>query len=136
MRKLFVSYTSLLREVSLGRVTDQDLQQGLFYFGCWRQHVMHPGEAGEADELTWNDGKHAHAYPVIIKALVQAEADGRAAWHNDPERHVNPWQLLDELLGINGLSTLAVAHDVSCHYSYPGVHDAVAAKGLELQVVY
>jgi hypothetical protein len=135
MKKLFVSFSSLLREVSAGAVTPADLQQGLFFFGCMREHALDPGAAGEADERHWNHGKYATAYPAIRDALLAAEADGRAAWHKVRKPVDGAWRVLDRLLEANGYSPLQHCNTFS-HYCYPGVRDLVAERGLALEVVY
>ncbi len=136
MQKLFVSFTSLLGLVSQGKVSQADLDTGLFFFGCWREHALNPGAAGEPDERSWDGGKHAHAHAPIVAALLRAEQDGRVAWHNGPNKSGNPWRKLDDLLADNGFRVLHVQHDTSCHYGYPAVKAAVAEKGLELDVLY
>jgi hypothetical protein len=135
MKKLFVSFSSLLREVGTGSVTPADLQQGLFFFGCMREHALDPGAAGEADERAWNKGKFAVAYPLIKAALLEAEKDGRAAWHKVRKPVDGAWRVLDNLLGANGFSPLQ-HRDYYTNYCYPGVRDLVAERGLALEVVY
>ncbi len=136
MKKLFISFTSLLALVGENKVTALELAEGLFFFGCWRDHALNPGAAGEADERTWNNGRYALAHPTIVEAVLKAEAEGRAAWHNGPKKTGNPWRQLDDLLADNGFPILNQKHDVSCHYAYPGVRDAVVEKGIALDVVY
>ena len=132
MKKLFVSFTSLLRLVAEGHVTAEDLRQGLFFFGCWRDHAL------DADALRlYADGtRYSTAQAAIADAVRRAEGEGRAAWHNGPKRHGNPWRKLDDLLCDNGFPPLKVQHDIGSHYCYPGARDAVADKGLNLEVVY
>ena len=136
MRKLFVSFTSLMRLVTLGQVTAEDLRHGLFFFGCWREHALNPGAAGEPDERTWSEGRYAAAHPTIVEAVKRAESERRAAWHNGPRIVDSPWVVLDELLRDNGFSPLKPQSVLSCHYSYPGVRDAVTGQSLDLEVVY
>lgn len=135
MKKLFVSFSSLLREVGTGAVTPADLQQGLFFFGCMREHALEPGASGETDERDWNKGKFAHAHPAIKEALLAAEQDGRAAWHKVRKPVDGAWRLLDKLLDANGFGPLQ-HRDTYTNYCYPGVRDLVAARGLDLEVVY
>lgn len=136
MKKLFVSFTSLLREVTEGRVTPDDLKQGLFFFGCRREHALNPGAKGEVDERTWHQGRYAKAHPVIVAAVVEAERDGRAAWHNVPRRIDSPWRVLNNLLYANGFERLDTTHNLLCHYGYHNVRDAAAQQGLQVDVVY
>jgi len=136
MKKLFVSFSSLLRLVGESKVTADDLAQGLYFFGCRREHALNPGAAGEADERTWHKSQFAHAHPGIVEALLQAEQDGRAAWHNCPNRQESPWNELNELLASNGLASLGDTHTAHFNYSYPAVTDAAAAARLPVEVVY
>lgn len=135
MKKLFVSFTSLLREVGTGNVTPADLQQGLFLFGCRREHALEPGAANEVDERTWHKGRFAAAHPVIKEAVLAAEKDGRAAWHNVPKRVDSAWRILDRMLEANGFGPLE-HRDMFSNYCYPGVRDLIAERGLDLEVVY
>ena len=56
MRKLFLSFSSLLTFIAEDKVTVEDLRSGFFLFGCTRGHAIDPGAQGEADERTWNKG--------------------------------------------------------------------------------
>jgi len=66
-KKLFVSFTALIRDIGRGTVTDADLAAGLFYFGCAREHALTPWK-DHTNELKWffkNDGDRAgevHSY--------------------------------------------------------------------------
>ena len=138
MRKLFVSFTSALQLVAHGKISMEDLQTGLFMFGCTRDHAYNPGAAGEMDERT-ADTRYAKAYPVVMQALQYAERNGRALWSRTVRTRLNPWEVLDRLLLTNGLHAVSdkANHDgLSSHYSYPGVRDAVAAHQMDLEVVY
>lgn len=136
MKKLFVSFTSLLAAITHGTVNADDLKNGLFFFGCRREHAFHPGASGETDERTWQKGRYAAAHPVIVDALLVAEAEGRASWHNMAVRKDSPWNLLDGLLTRNGFPPLQPLSDLSCHYGYPNVKETVAERGLPLEVLY
>ena len=136
MKKLFVSYTSLLREITDGTVTHDDLYDGLFFFGCRREHAYNPGASGETDERTWQNGRYAEAHPILVDALRVAEITGRAAWHNVPKREFSPWSVLDDLLERNDIQPLKPKFNLFAHYGYPNVKDADAERGLPLHVVY
>ncbi len=137
MKKLFLSYTSLLRLVAENVVTAEDLATGLFFFGCRREHALNPGAAGEYDERKSFNGRFEHVHPTIVQALLSAEAAGRAAWHNVAHRVDSSWDILDKLLTNNGVPAIKREFDYySSHYSYPGVKDAVAEKNAPVEVVY
>lgn len=84
MSKIFASFTALLRETHDGRVTDNDLDQGYFAFGCTREHALEP-ENSQTNELRWfwknpEAGKVAHA--KIVEKLLVAEKQNRVFWSN------------------------------------------------------
>lgn len=137
MRKLFISFTSLLRLVARNEVTAEDLDQGLFYFGCWREHAMNPGGRREFDERTLNPD-YVAAHEVIKAAVLRAEPEGRVDWHNGPNRTGSPWSRLDGLLSKNGVPLLKhrPTTDPWAHYSYPLVRDLITEAELPVEVVY
>ncbi len=139
MRKLFVSFTALLRALKEGLVTEGDLASGLFYFGCAREHALDPWK-GETNEVHWyfkdnpEQGRVVHGQ--IVAAILLGESDGRVIWRTRDSR-----QSYEEL------NSLLVKHDVgsiSCDdfratngpYCYPGVVDRVTEANLQLQVVH
>lgn len=133
MKKLFVSFTSLLYMVSQGKVSAEELDHGLFFFGCWREHAMDPNGS-----RMYHGKVDPSAQPLIIEAVRKAESEGRAAWHNGPKhpQRPSPWRVLNELLEANGFATLEQEPGLSWDYGYPAVREAVAAKALSLDVVY
>ena len=137
MRKLFVSFTSLLALVADNKVTAEDMAEGLYFFGCTRRHAFQPGAQGETDERTWNRGKNAVGYPVVREALRVAEGQRRVAWRHDANyQRVDPYTALNDLLTDNGLSPIERPRPGEWAASYPTIADAVAAKGIPLDVVY
>lgn len=104
-RKLFVSFTALLREMKNDRVTEKDLERGLFYFGCTRRHAFEPGTQGESNELMWifKDTDEAQAtHQVLLKYVQKAEADGRCVWREADQ--MNSYEQLNALLVKHGYS--------------------------------
>ena len=100
--KVFGSFTWLLHGIAAGLVSDEDMANGLFVFGCKRIHAMDPG-IGEVDERTWVrpplDGHAAHE--VLVRAILYAEDCGRCIWWRDGE--VEQAQAVVDLLVLRGL---------------------------------
>ena len=147
-RKLFVSFTAALRHIKSGYITTEDLQTGLFYFGCTRSHAFEPGSQGESNELEWffKDKTEAFSvHQVLIMFLERAEQDGRCIWRQASE--MNSYEALNDLLVRNGYSYdrgdgPAIIHEPDNRmenpwyaYCYPGVRDRVQEAAIPLEVV-
>ena len=147
-RKLFVSFTALLRAMRDDKVTEKDLERGLFYFGCTRSHAFEPGAKGESNELTWffEDMTEATAtHQVLLKYVMKAEKDGRCIWR-EPNT-MSSYEQLNALLVKHGYSydrgggpAIVWESDDRTEnpwyaYCYPGVRDRVAEAGIPLDVV-
>ena len=124
-RKLFISFTGLMYALKAGRINDDDLANGLFVFGCARDHAITPGAWSEhiEDVVVKNPEVHARLVEVVIKA----ELAGRVAWR--PRSGNASFELVDELLAINGEQPL-VSHEETYgngdpfpHYNYHSVKD-------------
>lgn len=131
MRKLFISFTGSLFALATGAVTEKDLADGLFVFGCTRDNAFTPGANGEPVETVVKRYPEHHA--TLLAALVEAEKDGRARWRTREEGNAS-FTLVDELLVANGYLPLDRGDsDISdAFYNYP----AVQAFSKELQVVW
>lgn len=130
MKKLFLSFTATIRALRDGNVTESDLANGLFYFGCVREHALDPN----AMELSWfKGGREAHA--TLYPALLAAEAEGRVAWRQKEER--NSYKQLNELLKFHGFPEIAEedGRSIGNTYCYPGVADRVRERNLQIQVI-
>ncbi len=137
MRKLFLSFSGLLYALASGKITQDDLNTGLFYFGCRRQHAFHP-EQDAYNEITSvsrdNAGVGERAHALLVEGLIKAEAEGRVNWRGENE---NRYGELSKLLVANGLPELHMSQDQHHSYSYPGVEDLVKEQMSEsLQVVW
>jgi hypothetical protein len=125
-RKLFISFTGLMYALKAGRITDDDLANGLFAFGCTRGHAITPGASNEhiEDVVVKNPEVHQR----LVKALVEAEFLGRVAWRTQEDGNMS-FQLINELLVGNGeqpLNSHMEAYgrdDHFPHYNYPSVKD-------------
>jgi hypothetical protein len=81
--KLFASFTAVVRELKTGSITQKDLDEGFYAFGCSREHAFYPerDDPNEVARIWKNDpdaGKAAHAW--LVEALLRAEHDGRILW--------------------------------------------------------
>jgi hypothetical protein len=149
-RKLFVSFTALLKAMRDDKVTEKDLERGLFYFGCTRRHAFEPEAQGDSNELEWffDDATEATAtHQVLLKYVEKAEKDGRCIWR-EPNT-VCSYEQLNALLVKHGYSydrgggpAIVWERDErtenpSYCYSYPGVRDRIKEVGLwpNLEVV-
>ncbi len=105
MPTLFLSFTATLRLMTEGEITQATLTNGIFYFGCTKEHVF-----GEPEEAKWfEEGKSSLA--ILREALVRAEQEGRVLWRGPR----NTWQELESLLSANGMN---VKFDPLEGYSY------------------
>lgn len=137
MKKLFLSFSALLGQIVDGNVTQDDLDKGLFMFGCTRTHAIDPGAHNETDERTWNKGRNAEAYPSLLAALLAAEADGRAAWcRPDMQTRRPPVLVLNELLEKQGMQLIKVSESDGYHLSYPDLKDRIIHAGIALDAIY
>lgn len=115
MKKLFLSYSALLKGITNGSVIQADLDAGLFYFGCCREQVFAP----------WTDD----APKRVMTAVLKAEAEGRIVWRT--RFGGNTYQQLGALLLRNGYDAIA-SHDV---YNYGIAAERVRQAGLALEAI-
>lgn len=136
-RKLFVSFTGTMHKLSRGEVTASDLENGLFAFGCCREHALYPGVHGEYVETVVGEYPRHHA--ALFVALLDAEDDGRVVWRTGPEGNMS-YGLVSGLLERNGYARIAAEPSSSTwcidSYCYPGVRERVEEAGLDVDVVY
>jgi hypothetical protein len=135
--KLFLSFTTILGVIARNEVTQEDLDTGLYYFGCVRSHAYHPDAEGERDERSWVKEGGVAAHEKLVKALERAEAEGRCRWHRpDAATRLATYPTLNELLVANGVSALKPKHEFE-EYSYPAVRDYMAEiEGVQPEVVF
>ena len=125
-RKLFISFTGLMYALKAGRINDDDLADGLFVFGCVRDHAITPGALGEHVESVVVENPEVHAR--LAQAVLDAECLGRVVWRSREGGHTS-FELVNELLVGNGEQPL-ISHkeaygtdDPYPHYNYPSVKD-------------
>lgn len=95
-KKLFISFTTIMGGVHAGKIDDQDLDTGLFFFGCSK------GAFAALEERVNPEGKAA--YRKIKFAIAKAEKEGRVEW--GPGRSKHPHAQMSALLSRNGLEPL------------------------------
>lgn len=132
MRRLFVSFTSLMYGLDQGRVAADDLRDGLFAFRCSRDHALSPGSWGEYVEEIVVDRPDIHRQ--VEAALRAAEKDGRVAWRAG--RNMT-YEKVSALLVACGYPPIAGedGRSINGPYCYPGVEDRVREAGIDLEVV-
>lgn len=134
-RKLLLSYTGLISAIQSDVVKAQDLSNALLFFACTREHAINPGASGEYNELERhckNPEEREKIHDLIVGAIREAEANGRAAWRTLEEGNQSI-EKLNVLLAANGYPTLT---DPEGYYSYPHVEELVAAQIPDLEVVW
>jgi hypothetical protein len=135
MRKLFLSFTGTLSALKTGRVTEQDLASGLFYFGCTRDHALHPwnGMRNEVLGVFHDDperGRTVHG--KLAEALVKGEGEGRVMWRDfeGPQSY----EVVNQLLTNNGAGK--IDHDLWLGYNYPTVAKRIKEASLPIDAIY
>lgn len=135
MRKLFVSFTATLTRMQEGKVSEVDLDNGLFAFGCTRDHALAPGAAGGYVEEVVKERPDLHER--LVAAVLAAEHDGRVAWRDKGLYANMEYAKINVLLCRNGFDPI-VENKLRPHegdYCYPGVEERVLLAGLDLKVV-
>lgn len=125
--KLFVSFTRLLHAIAAESVSQEDLNTGLYFFGCVRSHAFDPAADGAFDERTTLKEKGQPAHEKLVEALRRAESEGRCRWYRPTANQNLPaYEELDFLLTANGPKALSTPERrlyAEQHYSYPSVRD-------------
>ena len=144
-RKLFVSFTGLLYALQQKKVSQADLDNGIFYFSCIREHAVEPwgSSYNELNNFQREDGSvdsdaAATAHRLVIAAITKAEREGRIAWRQDRETP-NTFRQLNDLLAANGFATIMSDAETRRgseeEYTTGKVRNRVAHAGLPLVVV-
>ena len=94
---LFLSFTSLLRLVKEGRVSQKELDTGLFYFGCTRNHVFNPDDHSTAVVIAKLD-EEKKAQEKVQAAVFMAELQSRVAFRRSdlPTSYAQLYDLLEK----------------------------------------
>ena len=137
MKKLFVSFSTLLSLIAHDKVSAEDLRTGFYLFGCTRGHALEPGAQGEADERQWNKGKNAAGHETLVAAVLEAEKEGRAGWVKTG-RYLDrdPYEVLSDLITKHGMPPLIRKGGDASMHNYPAMRDAIEEAGIPLEVVF
>lgn len=108
MRHLVLSYTRLISQVQRGILTEDNLENALFHFGCSREHVFRPTNK-ELEVACEDFHERALIYRKIIKAMLSAEAEGRV--HYGAGQHENSYESLNAFLEMHDYPTVDFSVD-------------------------
>ncbi len=135
MRMLFVSFSGLLLALFEERVQNAELAEGLFYFGCTREHAFLPSErnADVQQLLSGNNPATVRClHNLILLSLGRAEAQERVRWRSPDEEQT--YEGLNELLGKHGYAP--VWHSVDDpRINFDELAKRVEEAGLPLKVI-
>lgn len=133
MTKLFCSFTSILRLVNQKQIADNELNQGLYAFGCTREHVF--SQVHECHEATWqSDDESVQNYlsDKIKELVTEAESSGRVVFRTLEEGNMS-FDKVSSLLERNGLQPLGTVYDTYC---YPRLKELVEQKNPTVEVLF
>lgn len=146
--KLFLSCTALIHQLFDGRVTEEDLDSGIFYLGCAREGVRPQMEQSLGYSIDIDGGRAARPFDydsedyhqamakgrkeatyaanrvreVLPAALARTELEGRLVWRPHPGS--NSYKQLNGLLFANGLNPIEIKERrqfIRDDYNYPAV---------------
>lgn len=83
-RALFLSFSGLARLVKEGGVKEEELDSGLFLFGCTREHLAEKEIPGEMRKLygLFQGRKCKQDYEIIQRVVKRAEDEGRICFRD------------------------------------------------------
>ena len=157
--KLFLSFTALGRLFLAGKVTEQDLAEGLFFLGCARLHIFgdetHPlrldaetvwGGDSACSELVatcHRDGLDpAPVVATIQAAILKAEKEGRVEWRlRGPDVDYDQATVYDrrafrELIERQGLPLIVEDYEYLRVSTYPGVEEMLREAAAHIECVW
>ena len=135
----------MLRKIYDGEITEADLTDALFHFGCMRKHAMnfnrkdHSGTQW-ANEARWlfpdEPAKVQRArWMIIVNAVKKAEAEGRIVWRS--KKCPQTFSGLSTLLAKNGFPDV-IGGDDGKHrddqYHNNGAENRITKARLEIEV--
>ncbi len=99
-RKFFISFTGTITAIIAGRITPEDLADGLFVFGCLRSQFFelqpcppHPSIVRENPTI----------HRQLIDAVRWAETENRVCWRDEDDRDAYSWERrINQLLREHG----------------------------------
>lgn len=136
-RKFFVSFTVLLKALANGLVTQEDLNNGLFFFAAVRRYVMGTHEcAGQIPEEV------ERVFGVVDEIALDALARVRNAVRRAEQKKTIGWRklhehrtctMVNELLERNGYAPISGPSEIISH---PDIALACERAGLRLVVIH
>ena len=104
MKKLLVSFTSLIILMERGSISYEDLDDALFCFNCPREHLFNP----KAEELYWGETYEGRLaiQSLIAKATKKAENEGRCGEWREAREIRTTYEKLNSLLEKNGFKPI------------------------------
>lgn len=133
-RKLFLSYSGLIRHLHLKSVEPQELVSGFFYFDATREHVMSQGldPMNVYSYITHDADELQGIVNVIRHAVLSAESEGRIVWRVGHESR--SMTKLNAMLEKHRVRRIAAGHSNSL-VNYM-VRELVKKQGQLLDVIY
>jgi len=125
-KKLYVSFTNLVKRMQNEEVTPEDLEEALFYFRCAKIHLEKPIRGNREMRLYFNLRSQEEVngekppnykedlegaiivYDAIKTAVSLAETEGRAVFRE--LEGMNTFEQLNQLLEANGIDVSTVRH--------------------------
>ena len=99
-RKVFISFTGLLKAMHDDKVTDEDFENGIYYFGCTRGNVFDRPLEELHLEFTRAFGEDMSSAEAALgklrEVILRAEKEERVAWRELGQ--INTQAELNELL--------------------------------------
>jgi hypothetical protein len=135
-RKLFVSFTGTLAAMVNGKVNADDLANGLFAFGCTRDHAITPGAVGE--QVEYQVSQYPEVHVQLVRSLLAAEADKRIFWRPNVKTPTT-FDDVSALLEAHGYKPLMSDEEFVVQFPHRGSqynYPAVEHRSTELEVVW
>ncbi len=131
-RKLFVSFSMLGELIRARKVTQADLDEGLFVMlYSSREHCI--GQLGQ-EHLTRKMGMNVKKiFSQIETALLKAEREGRAFWPPHEDGNVKP---VSQFLASKGLEPLLLGQRPEWIGNYSTFADRINETNPDLEVVW
>lgn len=136
MRKIFLSFNSLLNLINMGAISHADMAHGFYMFGCSRALAMDPAPRDREEKRDWlKHGKQA--YEMMLPHLLKAEKEGRVIWMSKKDgqfRVVN--KDFNEMLKKHKMPEVVFPPGVCIPLHYPTTEKLLVDLGVQLAPIY
>lgn len=110
-RYLILSFKGLVRALSKGEITIEDLDVALMHFGRTRSYVFYDYQTDTYDPFRiWYPEKRMsermETRRRLHDAIIKAETEGRIIWRVESEKRT--WKKLNILLELNGYRSITI----------------------------